>query len=59
MGNSPQLKLQTNMAGAVGLEPTTYGFGIRRSANWNYTPIFNTQDRDIHQQFRNHCSLQT
>ena len=25
-----------SLAGQVGLEPTTFGFGDQRSANWNY-----------------------
>lgn len=27
------------MAGALGLEPRTRGFGVRCSTNWSYTPI--------------------
>lgn len=30
------------LAGQVGLEPTTCGFGDRRSANWSYWPVFLT-----------------
>ena len=30
------------MAGQVGLEPTTCGFGDRRSANWSYWPVSHT-----------------
>ena len=30
------------MAGQVGLEPTTCGFGDRRSANWSYWPVLDT-----------------
>ena len=30
------------LAGAVGLEPTTCGFGDRRSTNWSYAPADET-----------------
>ena len=32
-------QLQRHMAGAVGFEPTTFGFGDRRSDQLSYTPI--------------------
>lgn len=33
-------------AGEEGFEPPTYGFGDRRSANWNYSPtVFTTSSK--------------
>ena len=36
----------TNMAGSVGFEPTTLGFGDRCSTNWSYEPNFGL-NRDV------------
>lgn len=31
-------RLAPSLAGVEGFEPTTYGFGVRCSASWSYTP---------------------
>ena len=38
------------VTGLVGFEPTTYGFGDRRSASWSYRPITITEHFTIKEQ---------